>query len=33
MLSFAGRPWPMVRRLRPMDLLPCGECASEVYDE
>src|SRR5436190_23908120 len=33
MLSFAGRPWPMARRLWPMDILPCGERARQVYDE
>ena len=32
-LSFAGRPWPMARRLWPMDMLPCGECARQVFEE
>ena len=33
MLSFAGRPWPMARRLWPMELSPCAECSQQVYDE
>jgi hypothetical protein len=32
-LSFAGRPWPMARTLWPLDMLPCGECARQVYEE
>jgi hypothetical protein len=33
-LSFAGRPWPMARRLWPTDLeRPCPECSRQVYDE
>jgi hypothetical protein len=33
MLSFAGRPWPMARRLWQLDMRPCAECARQVYDE
>jgi hypothetical protein len=33
MLSFAGRPWPMARRLWLVDLRPCPECSRQVYDE
>ena len=33
MLSFAGRPWPMARRLWPLDMRPCAECSRHVYDE
>jgi hypothetical protein len=33
MLSFAGRPWPMARRLWPLDMAPCAECSRQVYDE
>jgi hypothetical protein len=31
-LSFAGRPWPMARRLWPLDIRPCGECSQQVYN-
>jgi hypothetical protein len=33
MLSFAGRPWPMARRLWPVDMRPCAECSRQVYEE
>jgi hypothetical protein len=32
-LSFSRQPWPLARRLWPMDMLPCGECSRQVYDE
>jgi len=32
-LSFAGRPWPMARRLWSLDMLPCAECSRQVYEE
>jgi hypothetical protein len=32
-LSFAGRPWPMARRLCPLDMRPCAECSWQVYAE
>jgi hypothetical protein len=33
MRSFGGRAWPMARRLWPLDMRPCGDCARQVYDE
>jgi hypothetical protein len=33
MLSFGGRPWPMLRRLWPPDSDPCPECSEQVYDQ
>ena len=32
-LSSAGRPWPMARRLWPLDTRPCAECSRQVYEE
>lgn len=33
MLSFAGRPWPMARRLWLFDMRPCADCSRQVYDD
>jgi hypothetical protein len=30
MLPFAGRPWPMARRLWALDMRPCAECSRQV---
>jgi hypothetical protein len=32
-LSFAGQPWPMARRLWPPEMRPCPECSRQVFAE